>query len=141
MSANDIEELKSLTANLQQGLQFYQSAALRAELPEHRAIFERMRISREFALGYLESIVESGGEYTAHAFGSVLHKMYPDILFGLNQQFDTELVKESHQIELDTLRAMQHAFKHIENSTIQTVLVDLYPQINGKNNWDLDKAC
>ena len=78
-----------------------------------------------------------------HTFGSVLHKMYPDILFGLNADHDKTLIKQLEVVEDETLKAMQTALSTIESPMLKSILLDLYPRLNRCHDdvWHLDQAC
>ena len=129
----DAECLQTLLEQLDEGISLYRNAAEHAVHSEHRAIFARMLRSREFARDYLAPFTDkmSSAYQRGHAFGSVLNKMYPDILFGLDRHFDDDLIDKALHLELATFNAMRDAVNCIESSILKSVLIDLYPQING----------
>lgn len=145
MSVNDIETLRELIQILNDGVDFYRAAVEKAELPEHKIIFRRVVRARVAALSYLQPYMvrEEGSPELGHTFGSVLHKMYPDILYGLNTDRDKTLIQQLEVVEDETLKSMQKALRNIESPMLKSILLDLYPRLNRCHNdvWHLDKAC
>jgi uncharacterized protein (TIGR02284 family) len=144
MTSNDIENLRELIQCLNDGVEFYQAAIEKTELPEHKTIFQRMARARVAALSYLQPFMvqEEGSPELGHTFGSALHKMYPEILYGLNTDHDTTLIHQLEQVENETLRAMQKAMRTIDSPVLKSVLLDLYPRLNHCHQtlWRLDKT-
>lgn len=145
MTDQDFVILSGLISELENGLRVYQKARDKAQRPEHQRIFERMISSREFALNFLKkfSASQSDEKDGLHAFGSVLNKMYPDILFGLNRGYDQDIIKEALDCEEQTFKAMLYAVKNVESPLLKAIIVDLYPQVNGdcEKNRCFDQAC
>ena len=145
MSVDDIEALRELIQTLNDGVEFYRTAEKKAEFPEHKHIFQRVVRARVAALSYLQPymIKEEGSPELGHTFGSVLHKMYPDILFGLNMDHDKTLIKQLEVVEAETLKAMQKALGNMHSAMLKSILLDLYPRLNRchQNLYHLDKAC
>lgn len=132
MLANEIRSLKSLIQVLGDGWAFYCRAADQAELAKHREIFACMAKAREFAVSYLQPLIyqpEKSSTET-HAFGSVLHKMYPDILFDLDERFDKALLEQCHKVEEQTHEAMLATVKQAQSPHLEAILLDLYPRLN-----------
>lgn len=145
MSVNDIETLRELIQTLNDGVEFYRAAEEKAEYSEHRLIFQRVIRARVASLSYLQPymIQEEGSPELGHTFGSVLHKMYPDILYGLNTDKDKTLIQQLEVVEDETLKAMRKALSNIESPMLKSILLDLYPRLNRCHDdvWHLDKAC
>ncbi len=142
MSLSDKELLDQLIATFTRDLAFYQDAALRAERPEHQAIFKRMAIARSFAIDYLKPLTHDDADSKVHAFGSLLHKMYPEILLGLDDSADAELIQQSTVVEAATLKAVREALESVGSPLVKCILKDLCPRVNGtyQNNSCWDKA-
>lgn len=145
MTADDSQHLQVIIQTLNNGVTFYREAANNSELDAHKSIFECMLKARLFALTYLQPFLQqqSQTEGQAHAFGSVLHKMYPDILYGLDSEHDIALIEQLEQVENETLSAMQAAMKHIQSPLLKSVLLDLYPRLNRRPDaapWRMDQA-
>lgn len=144
MTNDDIENLRELIQSLNDGVEFYQAAIEKTELPEHRIIFQRMTRARVAALSYLQPymVQQEGSPELGHTFGSALHKMYPDILYGLNTDHDITLIHQLEQVENETLGAMQKAMRSIQSPVVKSVLLDLYPRLNRCHQtlWQMDKA-
>ena len=132
MSENDIETLRELIQTLNDGVEFYRVAASKSEYTEHRFIFERMARARVAALSYLQPymVQEEGTPELGHTFGSVLYKLYPEILYGLNLDKDKTLLQQLEIVEDETLLAMQKALRTIESNSLKIILLDLYPRLN-----------
>jgi len=145
MSVNDIETLRELIQTLNDGVEFYRAAVEKTEFADHKLIFQRVVRARVAALSYLQPymVQEQGSPELGHTFGSVLHKMYPDILFGLNADHDKTLIKQLEVVEDETLKAMQTALSTIESPMLKSILLDLYPRLNRCHDdvWHLDQAC
>ncbi|MCR6650695.1 MAG: PA2169 family four-helix-bundle protein [Cellvibrionaceae bacterium] len=145
MSLDDIETLRELIQTLNDGVEFYRAALEKSESTEHKLIFQRVIRARVAALSYLQPymVQEEGSPELGHTFGSVLHKMYPDILFGLNSDRDKTLIKQLEVVENETLKAMQKALSNIQSPMLKSILLDLYPRLNRCHDdvWHLDKAC
>ena len=145
MSVDDIETLRELIQTLNDGVEFYRAAVEKTESAEHQRIFQRVIRARVAALAYLQPymVKEEGSPELGHTFGSVLHKMYPDILFGLNTDKDKTLIKQLEVVEDETLKAMQKALQNIQSTMLKSILLDLYPRLNRCHDdvWHLDKAC
>lgn len=145
MSVDDIETLRELIQTLNDGVEFYRAALEKSESTEHKLIFQRVIRSRVAALSYLQPymVQEEGSPELGHTFGSVLHKMYPDILFGLNSDRDKTLIKQLEVVEDETLKAMQKALREVQSPMLKSILLDLYPRLNRCHDdvWHLDKAC
>lgn len=144
-SKNDIETLRELIQTLNDGVEFYRAAVEKSESADHRLIFQRVIRARVAALDYLQPymVQEEGSPEFGHTFGSVLHKMYPDILYGLNTDKDKTLIQQLEVVEDETLKAMRKALHNIESPMLKSVILDLYPRLNRCHNdvWRLDKAC
>lgn len=132
MLSNEIRSLKSLIQVLGDGWAFYCRAAEQAELAKHREIFTCMAKAREFAVSYLQPLIYQPEKQTAenHAFGSVLHKMYPDILFDLDDRFDKDLLEQCQKVEEQTHEAMVATAKQATTPLLKAILLDLYPRLN-----------
>jgi uncharacterized protein (TIGR02284 family) len=145
MTIDDIENLRELIQSLNDGVEFYQAAVDKTELPEHKIIFQRMVRARVAALSYLQPFIvrQEGSPELGHTFGSALHKMYPEILYGLNTDHDITLIHQLEQVENETLRAMQKAVRTIQSPVLKSVLLDLYPRLNRCHQtlWHMEKAC
>lgn len=145
MSVDDIETLRELIQTLNDGVEFYRAAVEKTESPDHKLIFQRVVRARVATLSYLQPymVEEEGSPELGHTFGSVLHKMYPDILYGLNTDRDRTLIKQLEVVEDETLKAMQKAMRAIKSPILKSILLDLYPRLNRCHDdvWDLDKAC
>ncbi len=145
MSVDDTETLRELIQTLNDGVEFYRAALEKSEFDAHKLIFQRVVRARVAALAYLQPymVQEEGTPELGHTFGSVLHKMYPDILFGLNMDKDKTLVKQLEIVEDETLKAMQKALRTIKSPMLKSILLDLYPRLNRCHDdvWHLDKAC
>lgn len=145
MSVDDVETLRELIQTLNDGVEFYRAALEKSEFEDHKLIFQRVIRARVAALSYLQPYMvrEEGTPELGHTFGSVLHKMYPDILFGLNMDKDKTLVKQLEIVEDETLKAMQKALQNIKSPMLKSILLDLYPRLNRCHDdvWHLDKAC
>lgn len=144
MNNDDIENLRELIQCLNDGVEFYQAAIDKSERAENKLIFQRMVRARVAALSYLQPFMvhEEGSPELGHTFGSALHKMYPDILYGLNTDHDSTLIHQLEQVENETLSAMQKAMRGIQSPVLKSILLDLYPRLNRchKTLWQLDKA-
>jgi uncharacterized protein (TIGR02284 family) len=144
MTNNDIDNLRELVQSLNDGVEFYQAAIDKSELPQHKIIFQRMARARVAALSYLQPFIvqQEGSPELGHTFGSTLHKMYPDILYGLNTDHDTTLIHQLELVEKETLSAMQKAMRTIQSQVLKSVLLDLYPRLNRCHQtlWHLDKT-
>lgn len=144
MTNDDIENLRELIQSLNDGVEFYQAAMDKTELPEHKIIFQRMVRARVAALSYLQPFMvqQEGSPELGHTFGSTLHKMYPEILYGLNLDHDVTLIHQLEQVENETLAAMQKAMRTIRSPVLKSVLLDLYPRLNRCHHtlWQMDKA-
>ncbi len=125
-------------------MEFYRAAAGKAELAEHQIIFHRVLRARVAMLAYLQPymVQEEGTPELGHTFGSVLHKLYPDILYGLNSDHDQTLIHQLEVVEGATLVAMQKAMREIQSPMLRSVLLDLYPRLNRCHEavWRLDIA-
>lgn len=145
MSVDDKETLRELIQTLNDGVEFYRAAVEKTESQEHQLIFQRVVRARVAALAYLQPyiVMEEGSPELGHTFGSVLHKMYPDILFGLNTNKDKTLLKQLEVVEDETLKAMQKALRQVESPMLKSILLDLYPRLNRCHHevHHLDKAC
>lgn len=145
MSSDDIEHLRELIQTLNDGVEFYRAAVDKTELPQHKTIFERAVRARVAVLAYLQPymVQQEGTPELGHTFGSVLHKMYPDILYGLNTDHDKTLIHQLETVEHATLVAMQKAMRVIQSPMLKSVLLDLYPRLNRCHDtgWQFDKAC
>lgn len=145
MTNDDIENLRELIQSLNDGVEFYQAAIDKTELQEHKIIFQRMARARVAALSYLQPFMvqQEGSPELGHTFGSTLHKMYPEILYGLNLDHDVTLIHQLEQVENETLAAMQKAMRTIRSPVLKSVLLDLYPRLNRCHHtlWQMDKAC
>jgi uncharacterized protein (TIGR02284 family) len=145
MSVDDIETLRELIQTLNDGVEFYRAALEKSESADHRLIFQRVVRARVAALSYLQPYIvqEEGTPELGHTFGSVLHKMYPDILFGLNTDKDKTLIQQLEVVEDETLKAMKKAVSNIQSPMLKSILLDLYPRLNRCHDdvWHLDKAC
>lgn len=145
MSVDDIETLRELIQTLNDGVDFYRAALEKSESADHKLIFQRVVRARVAALSYLQPYMvrEEGSPELGHTFGSVLHKMYPDILFGLNMDKDKTLIKQLEVVEDETLKAMQKALQNIKSPMLRSILLDLYPRLNRCHDdvWHLDQAC
>lgn len=145
MSVDDVETLRELIQTLNDGLEFYRMAMEKTEFQEHREIFQRVVRARVAVLSYLQPYIvkEEGSPELGHTFGSVLHKMYPDMLYDLNTDRDKTLLKQLEVVENETLKAMQKALRNMQSSTLKSILLDLYPRLNRCHHQvcHLDKAC
>lgn len=145
MLSSDNKYLEPLIQTLSEGVAFYRAAADQAELPGHKAIFNRMAKARVFALSYLQPQVAIGdGEpESIHTFGSVLHKMYPDMLDGLSADHDCSLIPQVEQVENETLLAMRKTLSQVQSPVLQSILLDVYPRLNRSRDevLRLDQAC
>lgn len=99
---------------------------------QSRHIIERMIKARSFAKGYLQKLADQPDSdmSTEHSFGSILHKMYPDMLKSLPTSVDPSIVEQLQDIEVQTHRAMQEALQQISSSFLKSVLIDLNPRLN-----------
>ncbi len=138
MANNDAQHLKKLIDTLNDGIAFYEAAAMHCESVEHQNIFRRMASARGAAIHYLEPFLQEKAE-NVHAFGSVLQKMYPEMLAGLSSENDRDLVQKSREVEEVTHKAMYQALQGVQSETAKSVLIDVYPKIN-RECLNLDKA-
>lgn len=138
MANNDAQHLKKLIETLNDAVAFYQAAATQCESYEHQNIFRRMAGARVAATHYLEPFLQDTRE-NVHAFGSVLQKMYPEMVAGLNSDNDRDLVEKSREVEEITHKAMCQALQNVQSETAKSVLIDVYPKIN-RECLNLDKA-
>ncbi len=135
MSGKDAVTLEAVIKTLQSGVEFYETAAVNSSRTQHQRIFERMALTRTAAINYLKPFLQTREE-GIHAFGSVLQKMYPEMLAGLDPEDDRLWVEKSAEMEKETHSAMCKALRQIQSETVKSVLIDVYPQINCR----LDKA-
>lgn len=142
MSDTDRQVVRELIRTLRDGTNFYRNAIEKTEHAGHRAIFERMIISREAAISYLQPYQDSFVGLS-HSFGSVLHKLYPEILDGLDSSHDALLRQHIELIERETLQKMQQSLQRLESPLLQLLLLDLHPRLTRDHvpACPLDKAC
>lgn len=129
MSDNDLLQLQRLMAALTAGQEFYRRAALHAEGPGNREIFTRAAAVRARLLKQLQPFAEPKAE-PCYAFGSVLCKLYPDMLLGLDASVDQDLVEASKLQEVATRNAMREAFQNTHTPCLNALLRDIYPELN-----------
>lgn len=135
MSGKDAVTLEAVIETLQSGVEFYEAAAVNSNKTQHQRIFERMALTRTAAINYLKPFLQTREE-GVHAFGSVLQKMYPEMLSGLDPEDDRIWVEKSAEMEKQTHDVMCQALQQLQSETVKSVLIDVYPQIN----CCLDKA-
>lgn len=144
MSSEDQEILQSLLNTLTAGTDIYRDAIARTKINEHKVIFERMVRSRNAVVAYLQpykNLAENAVE-PGHTFGSVLHKIYPEILTGLNSQHDTTIIAQLEQVEQDTLKKMQRSLQCIQSPLLKSVILDLHPKLTYvPDPQPFEKAC
>lgn len=131
MSGTDKEILRKLIHFLHDGTERYREAVEKTAHSEHQAIFARMVKSRVAAVFYLQPYLEisDGSTEPSHAFGSVLHKLYPEILAGLDKSRDPLLIQQLEFVEQETLQKMQRALQQISSPLLRSVLLDLHPKL------------
>lgn len=98
-----------------------------------KRVIERMIKARDFAKSYLQNLLDQPDEASNtedHAFGSILHKMYPDMLNNLPTSVDPTTFDRLQDIETETHRAMHEALQHVSSHFLKSVLIDLNPRLN-----------
>jgi hypothetical protein len=131
MSKSDLLVLQALLQALDVGTEFYLTAVSTAENIEHKRIFQRIYTVRTGVQSYLvpyTQLTENSPE-PIHAFGSFLHKIYPEMLSGLDNSTDTELLGQLKVIEQDTLIALQTALDGVQSPLLKSVILDLHPKL------------
>lgn len=145
MLINDSDLINELLNHLSSSRDFYSRASTEAESSKHAEIFKRMQSSHTFAIDYLSGLMAAtqADKNPIHAFGSVLNKIYPDILFGLDQRFDKLLIEMAKNLEQDTFNLMSETVTGLNSRLFRDVLLDLYPSLNGQQAYKklLDHAC
>lgn len=144
MRSNDQYVLGQLVQCLNEGTEQYHQAVEISECPDNRAKFRCMAKSRTAAVAYLQPYLNIGNTTEpTHAFGSVLHKIYPEILSGLNRRFDTQLISQLESIEQQTLQQMQCALEAVASPLLKSVILDLHPKLPCTNAPGLtyEQAC
>lgn len=131
MRSSDQRVLQQLVQHLNEGTEQYRQAIETSECTAHRANFRCMVKSRTAAVSYLQPYLEldQDAEEPSHAFGSVLHKIYPEILAGLDCRFDELLIEQLQRLERDTLQQMQSALEALASPLLKSVILDLHPKL------------
>lgn len=145
MSGTDRQVVRELIQTLRDGTALYHGAIEKTEHAEHRAMLKRMVISREAALCYLQPYLEVAADSAerSHSFGSALHKLYPEILSGLDQDHDPILAQEVELIERETLQKMRQSLQQLSSPRLKLLLLDLHPRLTREHTpiRPLDTAC
>lgn len=132
MLDTDLEILRQLIDNLSAGTEQYRRAIELSRIPKHQAMFRCMVKSRQGAAAYLQPYLRVAPQETAptHAFGSTLHKLYPEILADRDERFDSRLIEELLGLEEQTLLLMQQAVHGLQSALLRSVVLDLHPKLS-----------
>lgn len=145
MKHGDHAVLSNVVQILINGTQQYEQVAKDYQATPAYEVLQCIIKARHFASDYLEELISrSEAQQTIeHAFGSVLHKMYPAMLERLPKDFPRAQLHQLLEIEDTTCATMHDAVQKVESRLFKCVLKDLNPRLNGKRKLvnGLDQAC
>ncbi len=144
MLSADRSCISNVIQQLNSGTVIFQAALDASDSAIAQEVFHCAIKARTFASDYLQKLVaiEDDDALLQHAFGSVLHKLYPDILHRLPEDTNPALLQQLAEEENKTLTAMQSAVDNASSEILKKVLKDLNPRLNGGSDKVIfEKAC
>lgn len=132
MLSGDRAYISDVIQGLIEGTEVFQTAGQSSQSSAATEVLDCIVKARLFASEFLQDLLNRDLEtpVVEHAFGSVLHKMYPDMLKRLPADTDPALIRSLANEEENTLHIMQSAMDNLNNELLKSVLMDLNPRLN-----------
>lgn len=137
MLQSDKTYIFQVISQLEDGTSQLNSILANNHLPSQaKEVIECMIKTRIFAANYLQRLLEQpeGLNRSEHAFGSVLHKLYPDMINRLPESVSQPVLEALSHVEEETRNSMRNALNNVSSDSLKTVLIDLNPRLNRVGN-------
>lgn len=131
MNTTAAAPLKSLVQTLNDSIEFYRTAAQKAESESYRQAFKEMGDTHALAKAYLQPylVMQTGAAEEGHTFGGALHHRYIEMQDSTNLDHDRTLLRQLSEVEDITLNMMEVTAAVSKNAMVAMVIKGLIPQM------------